>query len=88
MRSGVRQWESDASYFDTHKPQLLRKYRNKYVAIWRGKVVDTDEDRVALTERVYSRYGYKPIFFAEVTAKPKPVIFPNITILHHSAQNA
>ncbi len=47
-------------YFDAHKREFLRKYRNKYVAIWHGKVVDADYDRVVLTERVYSAHGYNP----------------------------
>lgn len=38
-------------------------YEGKYVAILHGKVIDSDQDKVKLAERVYENQGYIPIFF-------------------------
>ena len=71
-------WEAERRAFLQLRPSLLATHPGKYVAIHEGKVVDWAEDKIALGLRVYSRFGYLPIFVGCVsTEQPKPVRIPS-----------
>ena len=53
--------------------QLLNAYEGKYVAMLNATVVDSDEDKSALAQRVYRRFGYQPIYVQLVTAASLPI---------------
>ena len=38
------------------------KFKNKYVAILNGKIIDYDKNDKKLIERVYRKYGYKIVY--------------------------
>jgi hypothetical protein len=52
--------------------QLLKAYEGKYVTILNAKVRDSDEDKSALAQRLYHRFGYQPIYVQFVTAASLP----------------
>ena len=54
-------WKQEFRAFLRLRPSLLRAYRNSYVAIHRGNVVDSGKDKVALGLKAYSKFGYVPI---------------------------
>ncbi|MCD6443587.1 hypothetical protein J7L70_01115 [Candidatus Bathyarchaeota archaeon] len=60
--------EEERGAFLKAKSRLLRddQYRGKYVAVFKGKVVDCDEDKARLARRVYKKYGYIPIYIDRV----------------------
>lgn len=41
-------------------------YRGKFVAIYKGAIVDFAENKTDLAKRVYSKFGYVPIYIAKV----------------------
>jgi len=53
--------------------QLMSMYEGKYVAVLNGQVVDSDIDERALVQRVYQKFGYKPIYVPLVTSGSLPV---------------
>ena len=55
-------WAREHRAFLRLRPALLQTHRGKYVAIHTGKMVDTDEDEIALGLRVYAKFGYVPIY--------------------------
>jgi hypothetical protein len=61
-------FEKNRDSFLTMKETLLlnRDYVNKFVAVIDGKIADSDYDRSALAERVYTRYGYIQLFIGKV----------------------
>lgn len=61
--------------FDTMKSKLLSdpNYRDKYVAIHNGQLLDSDSDWSTLAERVYQAHGYHPILIEKVTRKTTKV---------------
>ena len=67
------QWDRDKRAFWEMRESLLPKYEGKYVAVYNGEVVDSDEDSIALTDRFYRRYGYVPVYCQLVTKGPLPV---------------
>jgi hypothetical protein len=54
-------------------PELLKTHRNKYVAIHLGRVVDCDDDDIALVKRMHAAVGYVPIHVGLVV-EPQPVV--------------
>lgn len=55
----IQTWEH---FLKEHYSKLRKIYKDMYVAILNDQVIDSDINRVTLAERVYSKYGYKPIF--------------------------
>jgi hypothetical protein len=51
-------------------PELLLTHKGKYVGIHEGKVVDTDDNDIALVDRMHDRVGYVPIYVGLVTDRP------------------
>ena len=58
-------------------PELLPRYRGRYVAVHEGQVVDADADDVALVRRVHARVGYVPLHVGLVTDRPPAVRIPH-----------
>jgi hypothetical protein len=65
--------------FQKLKPSLLKnpKYKDKFVAIAGGNVVDSDTDKIALVKRVFASRGYAPIYVAKVTTKERVIELPS-----------
>ena len=53
-------------YFNTHLPELSAKFEGQFVAIINYMVVDNDPNLDRLMERVYKRFGYRPILMRRV----------------------
>jgi hypothetical protein len=71
-------WEREREAFLRLRPSLLATHEGKYVAIHEGKAVDSAEDEIALGLRVYSKFGYVPIYVGMVSAEPpRPVRIPS-----------
>jgi hypothetical protein len=67
----IIQLEKERSAFLVMKTKLLAnpEYREKYVAILQGKVIDSDAKLADLAKRVYAEHGYLPILMTKVTSK-------------------
>ncbi len=63
-------------YFEVHREELLRQYENKFIAILRDKVIDSDEDFEALEEKILKRFGARGIFVDRVTKEPEIIYMP------------
>jgi len=64
-------------WFEANRRRLLRRYRDQYVAIDRGRVIDHDRDFDALARRVFTRLGSRPLFMPKVTAEERVVHVPS-----------
>ena len=63
-------WEQERSAFWRLLPTLMSQYRDQYVAVHEGQVVDSGADQVELALRVYRRFGYVPIYVGLVSDEP------------------
>lgn len=50
---------------------LMMQYAGRHIALYRGKVVDTDEDVQRLEQRVRERFGAAPVLIAPVKPGPR-----------------
>jgi|SRR5215813_2015788 len=66
-------FEAEKSAFEAMREKLLVQYEGQYVAIYKGQVVDHDSDKLRLGLRVYSQFGYQPIYVQLVTSEGLPV---------------
>jgi hypothetical protein len=70
--------EREYRAFQRLLPQLLPRFRGKYVAVHGEKLVDSDKDDTALILRVHAKYGYLPIHVAKVSdVPPTPIHVPH-----------
>lgn len=67
-------FEAEAQAFEAMRENLLKEYAGKFVAVYKGKVIDSDQDKRTLGKRVFARYGRAPIYFQQVTAEPLPAV--------------
>jgi hypothetical protein len=70
-------WEREYRAFLRLLPELLKTHRGKYVAVHEEAVVDSGDDEIALTLRVYARYGYVPIHVGLVSERPPVARVPH-----------
>lgn len=60
-------------------PQLWQRYRNQYVALYEGELVDHDSDKVALFARIDTRYPNQFVLMRRVTEQPERELrFPSL----------
>lgn len=79
------QFLKEKQAFWAMQADLLQRYEGQYVAIYQGKVVDDDQDKVALALRVYQTYGYVPLFVHHVSRQqpvPRAVRSPHRPAQH------
>lgn len=62
----IRDFEEAKSFFRRNKKKILSKYQDKYIAILKNRVIDSDEDFGRLAKRVYNKLGYRPIYMPKV----------------------
>ena len=64
-------WYEEKAAFQKLLPELLETHREKFVAIYKGQVVDSDEKEGELMYRVGLKYGDTPVYIDEVLEKPR-----------------
>ncbi|MBI5144056.1 MAG: hypothetical protein HZA30_03190 [Candidatus Omnitrophica bacterium] len=64
-------------YYEENRETLLKKYRDKFIAIFNNEVVDSDKNFSKLASRVYKKFGYQTIYMPFITAKEKIVKIPS-----------
>jgi hypothetical protein len=65
-RDGGTELETSARWFEQNRSRLLRGYANRYIAIVSERVVDDDASWEVLAERVFRRFGVRPVFMPRV----------------------
>jgi hypothetical protein len=72
-------FEKERAVFLRLKKKLLgdANYSEKYVAIVGGRIVDSDNDKILLAKRVYSKFGYIPVYIGKVTSKERIFEYPS-----------
>jgi hypothetical protein len=69
------QMEEEQAAFANMLPDLLRQYKEQYVAVYQGKVIDHDQDQMALAVRIQTDHPDKIILIKKVTAEPDKVLY-------------
>jgi hypothetical protein len=67
-------WEREYRVFQSLRPTLLATHRGKYVAVHAGQVVESGDDKVAVAQQAYARFGYQPIYVGLVSDGPQFVV--------------
>ncbi|MBE2202472.1 MAG: hypothetical protein IAE79_27925 [Anaerolinea sp.] len=69
------QMEQEQAVFRRLHSQLLAQYPGEYVAVYQGRVVDRDADRLALAARIDEKYPQTVVLIKQVTAEPDKVLY-------------
>lgn len=62
---------AEARAFRAMQTDLLARYKDQYVAVHNGQVIDCDPDLRTLYLRVHGRLGRTPVLLKRVTAEPE-----------------
>ena len=71
---GMSKWEQECSAYWRLLPTLVSQYRDQYVAIHEGQVVDSGANQAELALQVYRRFGYVPIYVGLVSDEPRRML--------------
>ena len=63
--------EKEKELYEANKGKYLIEYEGKYIALKNGTVLDFDTDFSKLSQRVYSKNGFSPVFIPFITRKKK-----------------
>ena len=83
--SDIGTFDISKEYYKENKNDLLKKYKDKYIAIIGKKIVDSDKDFSELIKRVYKKYGYKNIYIPFVEEKEKIVNIPSPILIKYKS---
>jgi len=59
------------------QPQLWKRYRGKFVAVFQGSVVGHSDDDEELACRMYEKFGDSPFYIAKVQPMPTSFELPS-----------
>ncbi|MBC8448082.1 MAG: hypothetical protein H8D78_10045 [Chloroflexi bacterium] len=76
-RQDLGAFEQERRAFERLKPELLRMYRDQWVAIYQGNVVEVGQERSQVLDRVYDRFGYVPVYVQQVEEQPRVYKLPH-----------
>lgn len=73
----ISEWESQIQQisleqraYERQHPEILERYRGRYIAMRQGQVVDADTDKITLSRRVRQQYGNESVLIKLVQSDP------------------
>ncbi len=51
------EFEAQVAIYERLKPELLKRYRGRAIAIYQGQIAEVGDDKLQVLERVLERYG-------------------------------
>jgi hypothetical protein len=72
----IRSIRPDLDWFNVNRKRLARRYRGEYLAVIKKRVVDHDADFSALAQRVFAKYGSRPIAMPKATPEERVIHIP------------
>ena len=66
LTQSEREFQEQKEAFEQIPPLLLEQYRGHFVASSNGRIVDSDEDFIALTHRFFENFGDVPVFITKI----------------------
>ena len=69
-------FQKEKQAFEKLKPELMKKYRGKYVVIKDEKAEIFDDNKTKIAEKAYKKFGYVPIYIGLLEEEPETVHFP------------
>lgn len=74
LGTGNEEWEENRrAFWRMHSELLAQGYKGKWVAVYRGKVVDSDDSIDTLLKRIREKFGYAPVYIQQVLSEGLPV---------------
>ena len=68
------EWAKEVRAYDAMFPELIKLYENKYVAIYKGKVVAIDDDKMKVVLSTLKQFGNVPFYYHKVSRTPQKAI--------------
>jgi hypothetical protein len=72
-------------FYEAHKAEFLKKYRNKFVAIRNGEVIGVGKNSAKLKDVVWAKHGHVPILFKQVLEREPHYFVPHAKLLPYDS---
>lgn len=72
-------------FYEAHKAEFLKKYRNKFVAIRNGEVIGVGDNSAKLKDAVWAEHGDVPILFKQVLEREPHYRVPRVKLLEYDS---
>ncbi|GEM_PF-5550158 len=73
----LEQFRADLAWYQQNKPEMLKLYKGKRIAILKGNVIDCADTLPVLAKRIRAKYGRKAIFMPLVIEERRAVRIPS-----------
>jgi hypothetical protein len=73
----------EVQFYEAHKTEFLKKYRNKFVAIRNGEVIGVGDNSAKLKDSVWAKHGDVPILFKQVLEREPIYRVPHVKLLEY-----
>lgn len=70
-----KQIKADTDAWYRMPAEIRNQYKGQFVAIYHGKIIDNDLDRMTLYFRMRERFGREPVAIIEGGDQPMPVYY-------------
>lgn len=71
-------WTRNRDYFVSHRDELMKEYRGKYVAVHDGLIVAIGDDKLEVAKAGYTQCGRVPVYVGFVgEAEPRRIRMPS-----------
>lgn len=70
-------FKAEEQAFHQQKTELLRQYKDQFVAIYQERVVDHASDDEELAKRMFDKFGDVPFYIAKVEIVPTVYELPS-----------
>jgi hypothetical protein len=78
-------WYEEKAAFEQMLPDLLKTHLEKFVAVYRGELVDSDDKEGELMWRVEQKFGNEPVYIDQVLEQPRIYHIPSFRVIRPSA---
>lgn len=71
-------WTRNRDYFVSHRDELMKEYRGKYVAVHDGRIVAIGDDKLEAAKAGYAQCGRVPVYVGFVSEEgPRRIRMPS-----------
>ena len=75
----------ELQFYEAHRAEFLKTYRNKFVAIRNGEVIGVGDNSSKLKNSVWAKHGHVPILFKQVLEREPHYFVPQAKLLPYDS---
>lgn len=70
----LEEFQANQEWFMLHFDEILKKHNGEFVAIWNKGILVTDQDLIALREKIHKKGKPRAVYVEHVTDNPPELV--------------